>query len=573
MDTKERLRLESLFFMKLDKKVFSFLFGKVECANDILVWVMSVLFSIATITGTHFTNGLIFSKMSKVNLLLYVLAIVGFTFVARCIFVLGYRFFEKWAMKEQQIEIAPVKGKWKVWLFAFVVIMAGWLVVWLAYYPGLWNYDPYQVYQVMNGEYSKYHPILHTLFLGWCYVYGLYQNNPNLGAIIYAQFQMMMMAGMFAHAYVYVKEHVSSKAFHVITLLFFALFPVNSIMSLSTTKDTLFSGFVLMALVLSLEYFERKEKSLKTSKIGVIGIFVFVVLMMLYRNNAFYAFLVTLVITVGLLFLKQDVKKVVVFVLVCIIAYKGCDIGLTNHFAAADGPKGEMFSVTSQQFGRIYTLVPEDIESRQMIEKFYRMPNAYYKPALSDTMKGQLINIDTTEGMLEYLKTAWELFKRYPMVSIESFIYLTQGFWDVNDVSHADIYDFYGVTSEYRFGYLCTTVFPEYGIVPQSKIPALEAFLENAFTENAYQNIPLLPLIFAPASYVWFLLFGTVVILTKKNWNAMVVYSFLWGYMLTLFLGPCVLIRYVYLLVISVPVQIYVLLNTISKKNLEETNG
>lgn len=559
--------------MKLDKKVFSFLFGKVECANDALVWIMSVLFSIATVTGAHYTNGLGFSQMSKVNLVLYVLAIVAFTFVARVIFVLGYRFFEKWAMKEQQSEKPIVVCKWKTWLFAFVVIMAGWLVVWLAYYPGLWNYDPYQVYQVMEGQYSKYHPLLHTLFLGWCYVYGLYQNNPNLGVIIYAQLQMMMMAGMFAYTYVYVKERISSKVFRAITLLFFALFPVNSIMSLSTTKDTLFAGFVLMAMVLALQYFEGKENALKTSKMGVAGILIFVVLMMLYRNNAFYAFLVTLVITIGLLLLKQDVKKIIIFILICIIAYKGCDMGLTNYYQAADGPKGEMFSVTSQQFGRIYTLVEGDEESKQMIEKFYRMPNAYYQPVLSDTMKGQLINVDTTEGMSEYLRTAWELFKRYPVVSIESFIYLTQGFWDVNDVSHADIYDFYGVTTEYRFGYIATTVFEGYGITRDSKLPALEAFLENAFTENTYQNIPLLPLIFAPASYVWFLLFGTVVILTKKNWNAVVVYSFLWGYMLTLFLGPCVLIRYVYLLVVSVPVQIYVLLKTISKKNLEETNG
>lgn len=559
--------------MKLDKKVFSFLFGKVECANDVLVWIMSVLFSIATVTGAHYTNGLGFSQMSKVNLVLYVLAIIGFTFVARVIFVLAYRFFEKWAMKEQKAEKPVVVCKWKTWLFAFVVIMAGWLVVWLAYYPGLWNYDPYQVYQVMTGEYSRYHPILHTLFLGWCYVYGLYQNNPNLGVIIYAQLQMMMMAGMFAYTYVYVKERISNKVFRAITLLFFAFFPVNSIMSLSTTKDTLFAGFVLMAMVLALKYFERKENSLKTSKIGVAGILIFVVLMMLYRNNAFYAFLVTLVITIGLLFLKQDVKKLIIFIIICIIAYKGCDVGLTNHFQAADGPKGEMFSVTSQQFGRIYTLIEGDEESKQMIEKFYRMPNAYYQPVLSDTMKGQLINVDTTEGMLEYLKTAWELFKRYPVVSIESLIYLTQGFWDVNDVSHADIYDFYGVTTEYRFGYISTTVFDGYGITRASKFPALEAFLENAFTENSYQNIPLLPLIFAPASYLWFLLFGTVVILTKKNWNAVVVYSFLWGYMLTLFLGPCVLIRYVYLLVVSVPVQIHVLLKTISKKNLEETNG
>lgn len=548
---------------------------KAQCVNDILVWLMSFLFSIATVTGCYFTNGLIFSKMTSTEMFMYLFIIGGLTSVFKCLFVMAYRFFENWAERESNIEKRPIKSKWKTWLFAFVIIMACWLVVWLAYYPGLWNYDPYQVYQVITGEYTKYHPLLHTLLLGWCYVFGIYQDNINLGVTIYAYIQMMIMAGIFAYAYAYIKEHVSSKIFRVLTLLFFAIFPVNSIMVLSTTKDTLFSGFVLMGVILALEYFEKSDKKEKTNKIGIAVLVLFIILMMLYRNNAFYAFLVTLVVSIVLLLFKQDTKKIIIFLLVCIVAYKSCDVGLTNALSASDGPVGEMLSVTSQQFGRIYKLADEigDDESKQLIENFYRMENAQYQPALSDTMKSQLMNVDSSEGMIEYFKTAWKLFKKYPVISIESFIYLTQGYWDVNDTSHADIYDFYGVTTEYRFGYIMTTVFEGYGITTDSKLPAVEAFYEETFTENSYQNLPIVPLIFAPASYVWFLLFCTIAVIKKKDWNVLILYSFLWGYMLTLFLGPCVLIRYVYLLVVSLPVLIYTLLNTISKKKLEETNG
>lgn len=545
---------------------------KSESTNDLLVWMMSGLFSIATVTGCYFTNGLIFSKMTLTELLMYVFSIGGLTFVFKCLFTIAYLFFERWAQREQAVEKEPMKNKWKSFLFAFVIIMAGWIIVWLAYYPGLWNYDPYQVYQVMTGTYTKYHPLLHTLLLGYCYVYGLHQGNPGLGVILYDFIQMILMAGIFSYAYVYIKEHVSSKGFRAIVLVFFAVFPVNSLLAISTTKDTLFSGIVLLSFILALKYF---DKEMKNRKLGVVMLLVSVVLMMLFRNNAMYAFLVTLCFTIVLIKFRQNTKQVIVFLLVCIVAFKASDAALATALSAEDGPVGEMLCVTSQQFGRIYGVADElgDEESKQMIEKFYQMDAALYEPYLADTMKSQLKNVDTTQGMIEYFKTAVKLFVKYPVVSLESFIYLTQGYWDVNDTSHADIYDFYGLTTEFRFGYLPTTVFDGYGIKTESKLPALEALYESAFTANEYQELPIVSLIFAPATYLWFLLFCTIVMIKNKKWDVLIIYSFLWGYMLTLFLGPGVLIRYVYLLVVGSPILICTLLDGMSNKRTEEKNG
>lgn len=571
----ENMANSSMFILIAAIAIFGFIYKniekKAECTNDGLVWLMSFLFSIAIVTGCHFTNALIFSKMAFVDLLMYVFSIGGLIALFHCLFVKAYHFFENWAKKENMIERKPLKSKWKSWLLAFVMIMAGWIVVWLAYYPGLWNYDPYQVYQVMTGNYTKYHPLVHTLMLGWCYVYGLYQGNANIGVILYDFIQMSIMAGIFSYAYVYVKEHISNKWFHAGVLLFFAVFPVHSIMAISTTKDTIFSGLVLLGIILVYRIFENKEVS---HKIRSIFLLVVIVLMMLFRNNAMYAFLVSIVFAVILFAFKKVNLKIVLFMLVCVVAYKSCDIALAKSLQAVDGPVGEMLCVTSQQFGRIYNLADEigDEESKQMIEQFYQMDAALYNPYLTDTMKSQLKNVDDTEGMLEYFKTALKLFMRYPVVSVESFIYLTQGYWDVNDTSHADIYGFYGLVG-YRFGYIMTTVFEGYGITRDSKLPELEMFLERAFTDNEYQNIPLISLIFAPATYLWFLMFCTIVMIKNKEWGHLMVYSFLWGYMLTLFLGPCVLIRYVYLLVVSLPIMICTLLNSISNKQMEEKNG
>lgn len=73
------------------------------------------------------------------------------------------------------------------------------MLVWLAYYPELWNYDPWQVLQFTQNDYNKHHPLIHTVFLGFCYSVGLVlaYHNPHLTDLTIR----FLYAALFCHAW------------------------------------------------------------------------------------------------------------------------------------------------------------------------------------------------------------------------------------------------------------------------------------------------------------------------------------------------------------------------------------
>lgn len=537
------------------------IFKKTSLANDFLLWIAALLFSATVVTGYHFTNE---TAITLKVLVLFAFAIGGLTFVYKCLFVKIYTIFEGWAKKQSASNKPADINKKKVWLTAFVVIMCCWSIVWLAYYPGFINYDHEQIMQVINGEYTTHHPLIHTLMFGGIYVLGLKLGNATVGVILYAFIQMSIMASIMAYSFVYVVENINSKAFRVLVLAFYGLLPVNSILAMSTTKDVIFSGLVLLAVVLLEKY--NKEDGSKIKGFLLMGT---TVLMLLFRNNAFYALALMFVLAVCFVKLQKNGLKIVLAILVCLVVYKGCDKILVSALDAESGSIGEMLSVPTMQFGRVYLTAEElgDTDTMQLVERFYDMDKAIYRQRISDMMKKYIRNVDTTEGLVEYLKTSLELFKRYPLVSVQSVVYLTQGHWDINDISHAEIY---GTKAGDRFGYLTTRVYENYGVTTESKIPVLEKLLEEAFTANKYQYVPVITLLFAPAFYLWFLVLYTIFMIRAKKWNNLFLSSFFWFYILTLLAGPCVLIRYIYPLIVSTPVLIITMLNTVSERNAEK---
>ena len=156
---------------------------------------------------------------------------------------------------------------------------------------------------------------------------------------------------------------------------------------------------------------------------------------------------------------------------------------------------------------------------------------------------------------------------KYPLESLDAFLYLTQGAWYINDTTSASIY---GSGLETRMGYLLTTYAGGYGIVHESRLPWLEALLEKAFSANAYQKLPVVSYLFSPALYFWILVICTVGFFKSRNGYAFILAGFLWCLYLTVLAGPCVLIRYMYPFVACSPLLIGMLLMSMREKYRSE---
>ncbi|MBQ8130637.1 MAG: hypothetical protein IJ175_10335 [Clostridia bacterium] len=445
---------------------------------------------------------------------------------------------------------APLR--FRTWAAGFALILVFWGIVWLAYWPGFFNYDAWQVDEVLHHSYSKHHPLLHTLLLGHCYRFGLSRGDANLGVALYCGFQMAVMAAILslAFAYLHARGH---RILAFLALLFYAAFPANPILALSTTKDVLFSGLILLALVTALLALHARTG--KARMLLLLCEIPVLTLILLLRNNAQYAVLLTL--TLCVLFIRHRRWRAVLLVFAAsFVLFKASDTALTRALSAEPGEIAEALSVPIQQCGRIYTRLSDegaDDKTQAAISAFFDMDKAYYRPERSDLMKFYA-KIDRGNAMA-FLKLSCSLLLRYPLESLDAFLCLTKGAWDIGDMSYAEAYR--GVSD--RAGVLFTDIKPGYGITLESRLPALEHAMEQLVSGNTYFRLPLLPLLFSPAVYVWLFALFALLTLSAPGRAAAPLLPFFAFLLLTILAGPCILVRYIYPFMLCAPVVLSLL--------------
>lgn len=516
--------------------------------------ILSVLMSFSTVGGIFLDSKVLLENSG-------IIQVGKFLFLSACIVPAFYCLIQvllraiSWlASKGRKCRIPELpSNRFYYWLIITVVILLAWTPVWLAYYPGLWNYDPWQVWQFIDHQYDTVHPLIHTLLMGFCFNIGYARGNSNLGVIIYDWFQMVIMASIFGYSVLFLKKKTGNRLLCFLTVIFYAIFSVNSILAISSTKDVLFSGLVLLNTVLVIQYMDciREMKSGRQRWHIAIALLLGITAMLLFRNNAAYAFIGTLVIVLLLVLHHKIPWKTVFLLICCIMFYSCCNTALTKGLRTSKGHVTEALSVSAQQFGRIYYSdgIDEDIKKR--IEEYCNVSNMSYDPHLADTMKASQVldHIHSWRDAVPFVKTSLQLFVQYPLVSVDSFLYLTEGWWYLGDISCANIYPD-GIAN--RFGYLMTNVYESFGIIHESKFPVLEQFLENAFTANNYQQWPLFSVLFAPSLYIWLFVFF---LLDMKEPDG---YPFIFHcfFLLTNLLGPCCLTRYAYPFIVTIPLMI-----------------
>lgn len=460
---------------------------------------------------------------------------------------------------------------WQVWLFYSLLIFLCWLPVFLAYYPSVFAYDAEgQLYQVIAKDYSTHHPLLHTLFLGAFFKLGGVLGSYQTGMAVHSVVQMLLMATAFAGALVWLYEERTPRWIRFVLLLFYGLFPANSILALSTTKDVLFSALVLL-YTLKL-YRLVCGRSLRTARVGAGDWMAFAglaVLVLLFRNNAVYAFAVS----VPIVYIGLRKKKWLLAAAAVLVLFGVCSFSLKAVTHAQNGSPREMLSVPLQQMARVRVNAEERIDPamRQELDKYIpaEWVFAAYNPHLADPVKNRAVIHDDPAGLI---KVWMKLGMQFPTIYVDAFLDNSLGLWYLWDTSHAEIY---GIGTESGFGYLSTdnrTMPAGCEIVEKSFLPGLRTFMERIISDNAYRKLPFVRLLFAPALYWWMLwLYPAAAMYHKKKREALPA-VFLIAYYLTLLFSPTVIVRYLYPLMVTTPVILPCLLTKSTGKNRKMYN-
>lgn len=437
------------------------------------------------------------------------------------------------------------------------VILLLYLLVFLAVYPGFFVYDAQDEYlQVVTRNFSTHHPLMHVLLLGGI-IHAVYKltGSYNLGIACYTVIQMTLMAGIFAWFIEKLKNWGAAKWYRVLLTLYFGLCPVLVMFSLCSAKDGLFTGMLLIMVILLKElcqdpghFFERK---------GMVCLFaVSSLCMMLLRHNGFYAFLVyTLVI---LFYLKGFRGKTAVCFGVIIAAYMVVNTGAAVLLHADDSENQEMLTVPISQMARVYADEKEtlSLEEKEMLYKYLsKEALERYTPKVSDGVKISFNNEAFAADASAFFKLWFKWGTEHPFTYLNAWFMTSYGFWYPDTVI-----DVYRGNAVFTFTYGDSSYFGyevEQPGTRESKIPWLNECYRRMSLEIAQQKIPLVSMLFSPGFLFWVTAFGLGFLCYCKCWAKAVPFMLPGLTWLTVILGPTYLVRYVVFLWALAPLLIW----------------
>ena len=446
-----------------------------------------------------------------------------------------------------------VKKRGSFFLTAAVIFLC-YLPVFLAVYPGFFVYDAQEEYlQVVTRNFSTHHPLLHVLLLGGIIqlVYKL-TDSYNLGIACYTLMQMAVMSFLFAGCVKTLKAKGMKRAGEIGLTLYFGLCPVLVMFSLCSAKDGLFTGMLLITVLLLQELCEEPERFLgqKSKMILLWGASLF---MMLLRHNGFYAFCVFAVICCW--FLRRFWKKTALFFLSVIVSDVIVNSALTGIFHADASENQEILTVSISQIARVYGdeagKIPEEEET--LLYKYLpKEALERYNPKVTDGVKIYFNNEAYEADRAGYLKLWLSLGVRHPFTYLNAWFMTSYGFWYPDTVI-----DVYRGNSVFTYTYEDSSYFGYEVEAPgerQSKLPWLDECYRRMSLEIAQQKIPVISMFFSPGFLFWVVAFLLGFLCDQGRWRQAMPFllpALVW---LTVILGPTYLVRYVVFLWVCVPV-------------------
>lgn len=505
------------------------------------------------------------------------------------------------------------------WLILVLLV----LPVFLAEFPGFFVYDAHdELYEVLTRTFTAHHPLLHVLLLGRTIAFfHKFTGSWNAGIAVYIFLQMLVITAVFSLVLQMLRKFYVPRRIRVICLLFLGLFPTVVMYVLCSAKDGLFSAFLLLLTVFLYLLYRDPEHFLQSRK-KAAGFVLSALLMMLFRYNGFYSFLVF--VPFGIIFLprthsslKRPVPsggpseqrcpvssgdrspqrrpadsgepslqrrpalfrqhssrpsrslrlRITAMLLLPVALFLAVNTGMTKILTGPDTKEyQEMLTVPISQLARAYNY-QKDVFSKEDILLLHRyLPEENlnrYEPLCTDLLKVGFNNEAFSEDKSSFVKLWLRIGKKAPAVYVNAWLLTSYGYWypyaSLNVYAGRTVYTFTYDESSY-FGYEV-----EKPGTRTSLIPAIDTFFRTISLTRSFQKIPVIRLFFAPA--FWFFVFLWQLFFRGFRRRFCGAVCFLPAFLtwLTVLLGPCSLVRYVIILWFLVPVYFLPFGNTFEK--------
>lgn len=394
--------------------------------------ILAILFASLEIVGNTIDTYLNLSGILE-NRITITKSIIKWTGYVILIYAVIANIFKKLEEKE----FLKGKNKWftnnkRTFFLVWGIIFVAWMPYFLNYYPGVITADSMgQICQSL-GIYNvtNHHPVFHTFFIGIAMNIGKALGNYNLGVAIYSIVQMIVASGIFSFAIYYMAKRNVDVKFRILTLLFYAFYPVNALYSITMWKDIPFAIAMLIFTIMMTEIAINQEYFMKSKRKNVLLV-ISMLLVILFRNNGFYVIL--LMIPCLFIFAKKYYKKLIVISCIVLATYMIWKGPVFSIFHIKEGSSREALSIPLQQFARITKFHSDTLTDDEKWRIYKYLPTndlaEVYTPKISDPVKNNFSNEAFAKDKVGFIKLWVKLCLKYPRAAVESFLCNSYGYW------------------------------------------------------------------------------------------------------------------------------------------------
>ena len=431
---------------------------------------------------------------------------------------------------------------------AALLLFCCYVPVFLIEYPGSFVYDiEMQATQIATGEYSRFHPLLHTLLIRACLACIPLLGSLTRALALYSLSQMALVSLCFAGVCASLARSVSRWAAHL-TLAFFALYPLHMLFASNCTKDVLFSAFLALFFALCLEDIACGLSRRLRAEQALCG-----VLACLLRNNMIYAMAAWAAL---LLMRRGRTRRMALCGLLVLVLAQGANACLSALTGAQGGCVKEMLSVPLQQLARARRDAPECFAQEDLavleavgLNELYQ----HYDPTIADGVKYRLDDDRLRANLPAFVKTWLSVGGRCPGVYAEAFLRLAlpslypYRYWQVN-ARYAEL----GVRDD-----TLARLLDQVPVVQPERFAAARAWLQRNIGSTGSDHVPVMRWLFNTGGIFWLLLLLVLYDLYCGRFDRAAVCLLavlLWG---TYLLGPVMQGRYLYPFVCVLPLFVF----------------
>ncbi len=548
--------------MLLSIPILYILFKK-EGNNNLLINVLSVIFSLFMIIGYSFINTYSFSLIyqNDINIIVSLFKLLGYYVFFRQLLMRIFMFFT-----EHNFRGVNLKFGNHPFLYSVLVLSLMYGLYLIFYYPGVINYDNANQIKEVLGLHTRYldsiivlnenvtltnfNPILHTLLLGNLVKLGITIGNLNIGLFLYTLIQEAIVILVLAYSIYFLKKENIKDNYLLMILLCYIIVPFYPFYALTAVKDTLFCVFVILYIIYLYKYI--------TYKFSLKDYIIFIAIMLLVtllRTNGAIIIALSLPFVLLIRNINRKTLGLTIFIFLFIFIYN-------KSLPALNIPNTsirEGLSIPFQQTANYVRTYPLEVaeEEKKAIDKIlgYETLGKRYNEVLSDPVKNEYNKYATSEDLQAYLEVWFKMFFKHPDVYFNATLSNTYGYFYPSE------YNWYVYTNlnkklqeagyDYHFNDLA------------SGRQALKNYA------GAWRYIPIINLLVNCAFYTWVYLFLLISLIITKNKKLIIILLPAFSLIAMCFIGPAnTYFRYVLPYAMSLPLILTLVIKKINKNSL-----